>query len=141
MAADAATLLKTGLQDLFDRLCNAWDLADAAAFAQLFTEDATLVIWLGEALIGRSEIQEVHNELFATRPSKMRLTTVNARLVDDNTAIVLTKAAVGGEEPLNYDKFQTSLLIRRDGQWMIAAAQVTAMSDRSKERYQRDPSG
>jgi uncharacterized protein (TIGR02246 family) len=139
MAADEATLLETGLQDLFDRLSNAWNVADAAAFAQLFTEDATLVIWLGDALIGRSEIHDVHNELFATRPSKMRLRAVKARLVDDNTAIVLTKAAVGGEASLNYDKFQTSLLVRRDGQWMIAAAQVTAMSDRSKERYQSDP--
>jgi hypothetical protein len=71
----------------------------------------------------------------------MRLTALNAPLVDDNTAIVLTKAAVGGEGSLNYDKFQTSLLIRRDGQWMIAAAQGTAMSDRSKERYHRDPNG
>jgi hypothetical protein len=67
-------------------------------------------------LIGRSEIQEVHDELFTTRPSRMRLRAMNAHMVDDNTAIVLTKAAVGGEEPLNYDKFQTSLLIRRDGQ-------------------------
>ena len=45
------------------------------------------------------------------------------------------------DEPLDYDKFQTSLLIRRDRRWMIAAAQVTAISDRSKERYQSDPNG
>jgi hypothetical protein len=42
-AADEATL-ETGLQDLLDRLCNAWDVADEDAFAQLLTEDATLVI-------------------------------------------------------------------------------------------------
>jgi uncharacterized protein (TIGR02246 family) len=136
MAADEATPLDPGLQELLDRL---WDAADAASFAQLFTEDATLVIWLGDALSGRTEIEQVHNDLFATRPSKMRLRTLNGRMVDDSTAIVLTIAAVGSEEPISYDKFQTSVLIRRDGRWMIAAAQVTAMSDRSKEHDESDP--
>jgi uncharacterized protein (TIGR02246 family) len=117
MAADEATLLETGLQDLLDRLCNAWDVADAAAFAQLFTEDATLAIWLGDALIGRSEIQEVHNELFATRASKMRLRAVNPRLVDDNTAIVLTKAAGCPKVSAEHRPLATSVRARSRRFW------------------------
>jgi uncharacterized protein (TIGR02246 family) len=135
-----ATSLDPGPQDLIGQLTAAWNAADAAAFAQLFTEDATLVIWLGDALTGRPEIQQVHHDLFTTRPSKMRLRTVTTRLLDANTAIVLSVAGVGSEQQITYDKFQTSVMIRRDEGWMIAAAQVTAMSDRSKQRYQNDPS-
>jgi uncharacterized protein (TIGR02246 family) len=138
-AQDMTTSVAPEPQDVIGRLISAWNAADAAAFAQLFTEDATLVIWLGDALTGRSEIQQVHNDLFTTRPSKMRLRTVDTRLVDDNTAIVLSVAGVGNEQQLSYDKFQTSVLVRRDESWMIAAAQVTAMSDRSKQHYQSDP--
>ena len=135
-----ATSLGPGPQDVIGQLTSAWNAADAAAFAQLFTEDATLVIWLGDALTGRPEIQQVHHDLFTTRPSKMRLRAVNTRLLDANTAIVLSVAGVGSEQQIPYDKFQTSVVVRRDEGWMIAAAQVTAMSDRSKQCYQNDPS-
>ena len=135
-----ATSLDPGPQDVIGQLTSAWNAADAAAFAQLFTEDATLVIWLGDALTGRPEIQQVHHDLFITRPSKMRLRAVNTRLLDANTAIVLSVAGVGSEQQITYDKFQTSVMVRRDEGWMIAAAQVTAMSDRSKQRYQNDSS-
>ena len=91
-------------------------------------------------MTGRPEIEQVHHDLFTTRPSKMRLRAVNTRLLDANTAIVLSVAGVGSEQQITYDKFRTSVMVRRDEGGMIAAAQVTAMSDRSEQRYQNDSS-
>jgi uncharacterized protein (TIGR02246 family) len=43
-----------------DRIRSAWDAGDAHAFVAEFTEDATYVIFLGEALTGRAEIEATH---------------------------------------------------------------------------------
>ena len=130
-----------GPQDVLDRLRDAWDAADASAFARLFTEDATYVIWRGDVLTGRSEIQEAHHELFTRSPTTMRGRAIDTRLLDDHTAIVLTIGGTGNEVEVSYDKLQTFVMARHDEGWLIAAFQNTAMSDRSRQHYQSDPGG
>ena len=138
---EIATSLDPGPQRVLDRLRDAWNAADAAAFARLFTEDATYVIWRGDVLTGRSEIQSAHHDLFTRSPSKMLGKTLDIRLLDDHTAIVLTIGGTGGEGDVSYDKLQTFVMARRDEGWMIAAFHNTAMSDRSKAHYQSDLTG
>ena len=53
---------------------------------------------------------------------------------------MLTVGGTGGEGDVTYDKFQTFVMARRDEGWMIAAFHNTAMSDRSRQHYQSDPS-
>ncbi len=128
-----------GPQGVLDRLRDAWNAADASAFAQLFTEDATYVIWRGDVLSGRSEIQQAHHDLFTKSPTEIRARAIDLRLLDDNTAIVLTLGGVGRDGDVSFDKLQTFVMTRRDEGWMIAAFHNTTMSDRSKQRFQSDP--
>jgi uncharacterized protein (TIGR02246 family) len=42
----------------------AWDAGDTAAYGRLFTEDATYVIFMGEVMLGRPEIEDTHHDVF-----------------------------------------------------------------------------
>ena len=131
----------SGPQGVLDQLCDAWNAADSSAYARLFTEDATYVIWRGDVITGRSEIQRVHHDLFTRSPTTMRAWALETRLLDDHIAVVLTVGgtSIGGtsdEGGASYDKLQTVVMVRRDAVWMVAAFHNTAMSDRSKQLYQ-----
>lgn len=95
------------VRHVLDRLRDAWNAADASAYARLFTEDATY----GDVLTGRSEIQKVHHDLFTRSPSKALVSVVDSRLLDGHTAIVLTIGGTGREEDLSYDKLKTFVMV------------------------------
>jgi uncharacterized protein (TIGR02246 family) len=120
--------------DVLDRFRQAWDAADATAFGQLFTEDATYVIWAGDVLRGRSEIEQAHRDLFARASTTVRFDIVDTRFLGTDAAVVLTAAGVGSGH-VEHDKFQTLVMTRANDDWMIAALHNTAMSDRSKQHY------
>lgn len=124
------------VEDFLARLARAWNAADAAAYAREFTEDATYVIFLGDVLVGRDEIESTHVDVLTRwqRGTKMAIEPVVARMLDEHTASVLTIGGIGVTEPIEYDKFQTLTLVRRDGRWACAAFQNTHMSDRAKAR-------
>ncbi|MGH9091601.1 MAG: SgcJ/EcaC family oxidoreductase [Acidimicrobiales bacterium] len=103
-----------GPQGVLDRLRDAWNAADAAAYARLFAEDATHVTWRGDVLTGRSEIQQVHHDLFTRSPTKALARAIDTRLLDEHTAIVLTIGGTDAEGEVSYDKFQTFVLTRSD---------------------------
>jgi len=121
-------------RDVLERFRQAWDAADATAFGQLFTEDATYVVWSGDILRGRPEIEQTHRELFARGATTMCFSVVATRFVGNDTAVVLTAGGVGFDH-VDYDKFQTLVMTRSNDDWKIAAFHNTAMSDTSKQRY------
>src|SRR5882672_8166796 len=121
-------------QGVLDRFREAWDAADATAFGRLFTEDATYVIYAGDVLRGRPEIEQAHCDLFARGSTKMRFAIADTRFVGTDAAVVLTAGGVGSDQA-DYDKFQTLVMTRSNDDWMIAAFHNTAMSDTSKQRY------
>jgi uncharacterized protein (TIGR02246 family) len=120
--------------DFLARLTHAWNTADAAAYAREFTEDATYVIFLGDLLCGREEIETTHVDVLTKwqRDTTMGIEPVAVTMLDENTASVLTIGGIAATEPVDYDKFQTFTLVRRDGRWRCAAFQNTHMSDRAK---------
>ena len=68
-----------------DRFRTAWDAGDARAYAALFTEDATYVIFLGEAMLGRDAIERNHVDVFG-RWQKGSKTRVKAYLACSRSA-------------------------------------------------------
>lgn len=128
-----------GALAVLDRLRQAWDAADATAFARCFTEDATFIIWRGDVLTGRAEIQAAHHELFSRHPTTMRVRAVDTRRLDEHTAVLVTVGGIGADSA--YDMLQTCVMIRHKEGWLVAAFQNTAMSDRSKQRYRDAPGG
>ena len=124
-------------QQFLDRLVAAWDAGDAATYAGLFTEDATYVIFLGEVLSGRTEIERNHVDVFGRwqKGSRMAVTPLNVRKVGRDTCILLTVGGIGSTAPISYDKFQTFTLVRTDDGWLCAAFHNTAMSTEARQRY------
>ncbi|WP_020499089.1 SgcJ/EcaC family oxidoreductase [Sciscionella marina] len=107
----------------------AWDSGDASAFGNLFTEDATYVIFTGHALCGRKQIQNDHHEVFTRwqKGTRLLVEALQTTMLDDNTAVILTQGGIGTES-IEFDKFQTFTLVRREERWFIAAFQNTEMS-------------
>lgn len=123
------------VEDFLARITRAWNDADAAAYAREFTEDATYVIFLGDALRGRAEIERTHVDVLTKwqRGTKMVVEPVVVTKLDEDVATVLTMGGIGRSTPIEHDKFQTFTLLRRDGRWQCAAFQNTEMSDRAKQ--------
>jgi uncharacterized protein (TIGR02246 family) len=120
-----------------NRVREAWNAGDARAYAAQFSEDASYIAFIGEAILGRSEIQRTHHEVFTVwqKGTRMVVKPVDVRSVDVDTAVVTTIGGVGTQPEFGYDKFQTYVLRRREGQWLCVAFQNTAMSEEAKRRY------
>ncbi|QWF81762.1 SgcJ/EcaC family oxidoreductase [Amycolatopsis sp. CA-230715] len=131
--------MTTDTVDAFlDRVRKAWDDGDARTYGEQFTEDASYVIFLGDAMFGRAEIERSHHDVFTKwqRGTRMVVTPIKVNQVDDDSAVVVTVGGIGTGEKIAYDKFQTYTLRRAEtGQWQCAAFQNTEMSQRAREIY------
>jgi uncharacterized protein (TIGR02246 family) len=134
---DAAAPSGDTVEDCLGRIQAAWNAGDARAFAASFTEDATYVIFLGDALIGRSEIEANHVDVLTKwqKGTRMAIKALRKTPLGDDAAIVLTAGGIGAGESIPYDKLQTFTLVRRDGRWLCAAFQNTKMSPHAERRY------
>lgn len=119
--------LPAGIEQTIDRMSQAWNAADAHAFAASFETDATFVIWRGHVLQGREAIEHAHTELFAHSPGRMVVQVTGFRQLTDGIAVILTLAGTGHDE-VTLDKVQTLVLARHDGEWLVAAFHNTSIS-------------
>lgn len=126
-----------------ERFRSAWDEGDARAFAALFTESATYVVFVGEALIGRAEIERNHVDVFTRwqKGTKMSVRTVAVQPIGPEVCCVLTVGGIGEAPPIAYDKLQTFTLVRQSGEWFCAAFQNAAMSRRTAILYNAPTAG
>jgi uncharacterized protein (TIGR02246 family) len=133
---NAAARPEDTIEDCLNRIRAAWNAGDARAFAGSFTEDATYVIYLGEALIGRAEIEANHVDVFTKwqQGTRMAVTALRNMPLGDDVAVVLTAGGIGTGESIPYDKLQTFTLVRREGRWLCAAFQNTKMSPHAERR-------
>ena len=120
-----------------DRIRSAWDRGDARAYAAEFTEDATYVIFLGEVLRGRVEIESTHLDVLGKwqKGTKMAVRPLSVRALGDGVISVLTIGGLAHGEPIRFDKLQTFTFVRRDGRWMCSAFQNTKMSAREEGAF------
>jgi uncharacterized protein (TIGR02246 family) len=128
---------KDTIEDRLDRIQAAWNAGDGRAFAGSFTEDATYVIFLGEALIGRNEIEGNHADVFTKwqKGTRMAVKTLRKTPLGDDAAVVLTVGGIRTGASASYDKLPTFTLVRREGRWLCAAFQNTTMSLQAGRRY------
>jgi uncharacterized protein (TIGR02246 family) len=127
------------VENLLERIKDAWNTGDAVAYAREFTDDATYVIFRGDALRGRAEIEHTHLDMLGKwqRGTRMIIHPVATTMPDDDVASVPMIGGIGEGNPIAYDKFQTVTPVRRDGRWQCAAFQNTAMSEHSKLEYSK----
>jgi uncharacterized protein (TIGR02246 family) len=113
---------------VLDRLTDAWNRGDGAAYGAQFTSDATYITYVGTLYVGGQEIGHAHQVLFDSFLKDTRLAgqTVSIRVTGPDTAVVITRGATYKGKPGKLDKIQTYTLARQgDGEWKIAAFQNT----------------
>lgn len=119
--------LGDSIDTCLDRMASAWNAGDAAAYAQEFTDDASYVIYVGLTYSGRDEIERAHVPVFTKwqKGSRMNLRILQTRMLNADTAVVVTEGGIGKGRSVRRDKVQTFTMVRQDGRWMCAAFQNT----------------
>ncbi len=120
-----------------EQIRRAWDAADANAYAALFAEDASYVIFMGDAMFGRDQIGHTHHDVFTKwqKGTKMAVRPLQVRMLGADAAVVTTVGGIGKKAEIPVDKFQTYTLRRVGRGWECVAFQNTEMSRRAKRAY------
>ncbi|MGW2375741.1 MULTISPECIES: SgcJ/EcaC family oxidoreductase [Kitasatospora] len=128
---------KDTVEEFLERIRCAWDAGDATGYAAQFAENASYVIFMGDAVFGRAAIEQTHHEVFTRwqKGTRMAVKPIDVRMPDESTAVVITVGGIGKGGRIDFDKFQTFTLHRREGRWECVAFQNTEMSRRSKRAY------
>jgi uncharacterized protein (TIGR02246 family) len=123
---------ETEIRDLQVLQAQAWNLHDAKAYADLFTEDADVVNVVGWWWKGRPQIESRLSAAFAYvfRDSTLTVTEVHVRFLTREIAIAHVLWAMAGARtppgiPEPRQGIQTQILEKREGRWRIAAFQNT----------------
>jgi len=118
------------VRSLYQRLLDAWNKRDVAAYAALFEDRANVVGFDGSQMTGRSEIETTLAQIFAHHQTASYVSKVReVRFLTPDVAIL--RAVVGmvppGQNDLNpaVNAIQTLVALRRDGRWQIALFQNT----------------
>jgi uncharacterized protein (TIGR02246 family) len=126
--------MPVSVEDTLTRLAAAWNDGDAAAYAGLFTEDATYVVFDGTVVRGRAALEEGHRALFAGPLKGFRMDpptmAVPVRyLGGGDVAHVLatggTRPPGHAELPADRSSVVSFVLVREDDDWRIAVFQNT----------------
>ncbi|AWT47696.1 SgcJ/EcaC family oxidoreductase [Streptomyces actuosus] len=129
MPADTARAADTAaIRELLEDSRAAWDRGDGAAYGACFTDDATDVTFVGTVYRGGPEIGRAHQALFDgfLKGTRLALDITDLRFHGPDTAVVVTRGAVGKGRPRRLGKLATYTVVRRpDGRWRIAAVQKT----------------
>jgi uncharacterized protein (TIGR02246 family) len=102
------------VEAFLDRVREAWDAGDAGdagdaeAYSHLFAEDASYVIFLGDAMFGRETIERTHHDVFThwQQGTRMVVRPVDVRMVDADTAVAVTVGGIGKGDAIPFDKFR-----------------------------------
>jgi len=113
--------------DSLERIRLAWAAGDADAYAAEFTADATYVIFAGLISRGREEIRADHVPVFERwqRGTRMSMNVLDARMLGEDCAIVVTEGGVGKGTTITHDKVQTFVFVRAGDRWSCASFQNT----------------
>jgi uncharacterized protein (TIGR02246 family) len=107
-----------------------FDRRDANGMSALLTENATLQNEWGDVVQGRSNIEAALVRLMATLPAGAKLedTPLVSRAVAEGTIVSQgTSHRIIPNEPAT-KMFFTRVLVRQDGQWLLAATQIARPS-------------
>ena len=119
---------KAAVADLTRRMVAAWSAHDADAFADLFVEDATMIL-PGVYRNGRDDIREFMAAGFQGEYEGSQVTGVPLRLrfLSAEVAALLTEGGVlaPGETEVTAERAirATWLAVKREGEWRLAGYQ------------------
>jgi uncharacterized protein (TIGR02246 family) len=112
----------------------AWNTHDMSAFASLFHEDGTWILWTGAVWTGRTAIEEghaaVHKTVFRNSIQRERLEELT--FVGPDAAVVRFYSTLTGDEraPGKEVRSRKFLVVtRRAGTWRVGWGQNTRLAD------------
>jgi len=127
-AADEQALrdwLSSGLQ--------AWYSGDATKVADLYSENAVLVNWMGQQTKGRTAIREsIARDLAQGKPdpANFNMTINEVRFLNPTAAVVVSalkgKSVMEGKT-IEWSAYATMVLSRGSGKWQIEIDQTTGV--------------
>jgi uncharacterized protein (TIGR02246 family) len=121
------------IDDALARLASAWNDGDATAYADIFTSDATYVVFDGTVVRGRAAIEDSHRMLFAGPLRGFRMdppaAPVPVRHLGPGVAHVLVDGGTRppGQQDVSAERASivSFVLVEQDEGWRIAAFQNT----------------
>jgi uncharacterized protein (TIGR02246 family) len=118
------------VRSIYQRLIDAWNRRDAAAYAALFDDVTNVVGFDGSQMNGRSEIESTLAGIFAHHQTAPYLSIVReVRMLTAEVAILRAVAGMvpPGQTDINpaVNAIQSLVAVKRDGQWRIALFQNT----------------
>ena len=121
------------INGIFEQWQNAWNSHDMHAFAQLFHEDATWIVWTGRVWTGRQAIEDGHVEAHRTffRNSTQSSNLQEIRVVSAGVAVARSLTTLTGDsrEPeATILGHKLLVLTQRDGVWRILYGQNTRLT-------------
>jgi len=110
-----------------DRLVDAWDRGDAAAYAAEFTADAPYVTFMGTTYLGPAGIERSHAALFRRflKGTRMYARVVSVSVPHPDVAVVVAEGDVAAKPPRRMPKVKTFTVVRTAAGWRVAAFQNT----------------
>ena len=120
---------EAAIRELLNRQVIGWDAGDPEAYASVFTSDADYVTFLGSHHRGRDAIAASYVSLFRKllKGSRLDMEVTQLRFLTPDVALIHTDAAVvkGARRRSRRNRMNSSIAVRADGQWLLAASQNT----------------
>lgn len=119
------------IRALIDQQVNAWAAGDSAAYASVFTTDADYITFLGSHHVGPDAIAASYIPLFRRllKGTQLRVDITRVRFLTPDVALIHANASVaraGRRRNRRNTRVNTSVAVRADGRWQLAASQNTA---------------
>ncbi|MEZ0077525.1 SgcJ/EcaC family oxidoreductase [Planotetraspora sp. GP83] len=121
----------TAVREVPRRIVAAWAKNDAEAFAEVFTEDATMILPDDIFVSGRQGIREFMTKAYSGPYKGTRVTgdPISAKFIGKDAAVLVTRGGVlaPGDAEVAPERAvrATWVLAKQDGQWLITAYQNT----------------
>jgi uncharacterized protein (TIGR02246 family) len=120
---------ETAIRHVLRRQQNGWDSGDPTLYADVFTAQADYVTFLGSHYQGRDAIAASYAPLFRKllQGSRLTIEVKQVRFLTPDVALIHADAAVTkrGRRSRRPSRINTSVAVRTDDGWMLAASQNT----------------
>jgi uncharacterized protein (TIGR02246 family) len=126
---------KAEISGIVDRWEHAWNTHDMAAYASLYHDDGTWVLWTGDVWKGKQAIEDGHTAVHKTifRNSVQRERLEELTFVGPHAAIVRFCSVLTGSDqaPDGVIRSRKFLVVtKRKEQWKVSWGQNTRLQDR-----------
>jgi uncharacterized protein (TIGR02246 family) len=135
----AQSALEKPIRDLVDSFAKAYSASDINALAACFADEADVVDSAGESTRGKPAIVDMYASSFEENPSlKLEPKVEEIRFLTPDVARVdgQTRLSTETGDASDYTRF-SSLLVKRDGKWLVAEIREYAMPAEDVSSYER----